>query len=147
MSENQNGAEIAALIREINALINQDLRDKFKGTELTLPQFLVIKLLAEEKRLKLSEISKKMNLANSTVSGIIDRLERLGYVIRVQGVEDKRIVFVEPSEKANALNEAYKNKFTEYLESILNGVDQNKVHEILSGLETLKNLIKKSENE
>lgn len=63
---------------------------------LTMPQLLTLHELARHHGpMSLSDLSHALNLANSTVSGIIDRLERAGHVRRRTDAEDQRIVRVE----------------------------------------------------
>jgi MarR family transcriptional regulator, organic hydroperoxide resistance regulator len=64
---------------------------------LTRPQLLALDVLVEEWRqsgggLSLSELSSRMGLAHSTVSGIVDRLERRGLLERRPRAEDRRFV-------------------------------------------------------
>ena len=60
----------------------------------TGPQLWALKTISREKSLPLGELSKKMYLDPSTISGVIDRLESKGYVIRDRNQEDRRIVRV-----------------------------------------------------
>ena len=69
---------------------------------LTAPQLGVLQTLVEELRasnggLSVSELSRRMGLAHSTVSGIVDRLEQRELVRRVPQREDRRFVSVELS--------------------------------------------------
>jgi len=55
----------------------------FQSVDITQTQIFTIVTLAERAPVKLSEISKKMNISAPTVTGIVDRLEKLGYVQRI----------------------------------------------------------------
>ncbi len=59
---------------------------------LTGPQLAVIKMLEPVGKLSLSELSWKIRARNSTVTGIIDRMEREGLVERRRSEEDRRVV-------------------------------------------------------
>ena len=143
MSEIKTGSKIALLIRVINLKINENIRNTFKDSGLTMPQMMVIRILSKHNQMKLSEISNKMNLANSTVSGIIDRLEKIDVVKRVRSKEDKRVVYVELSSKAKELHEGFHNLMNEYLEDIIRDANEEQINRILNGLETLKDLLAK----
>ncbi|WDU83245.1 MarR family winged helix-turn-helix transcriptional regulator [Caloramator sp. Dgby_cultured_2] len=56
----------------------------------------------------LKELSSLVGLANSTVCGIIDELEKEGYVKRIQDNEDRRRVIIIPTEKAELEKEILK---------------------------------------
>jgi len=70
---------------------------------LTGPQLAVIKMLEPVGRLSLSELSEKIRARNSTVTGIIDRMEREGLVTRVRSKSDRRVVHIQLSQKGQEL--------------------------------------------
>ncbi|GGM41798.1 MarR family transcriptional regulator [Paraliobacillus quinghaiensis] len=137
----QDGAEIATLIREINAGLNQRIRETFKDKPITPPQMMIIFMLAEEKRLKVSEISKKMSLANSTVSGILDRLEKQDYIKRVRSESDKRVVYVEATDQMKVIFDQHHQAMTEFLAYLVRDVTAKEFKTILDGLDILRNLV------
>ncbi|MRH44275.1 MarR family transcriptional regulator [Aquibacillus halophilus] len=139
--KHEKGSEIASLIREINATLNAQLREAFKENNLTPPQMMIMFMLSEEKKLKVSEISTKMNLANSTVSGIIDRLEKLGYVQRVRSEVDRRVVHVEPSKQAEELHKLFHDTVTQFLGTIVEDATDKQITEVMTGLNTLQKLL------
>ena len=57
-------------------------------TGMTAPQGMVIGLLHKNKKMKVTELSKQLHLPNSTVSGIIDKLEEQDAVIRERSEDD-----------------------------------------------------------
>ncbi|MBX3127542.1 MAG: MarR family transcriptional regulator [Polyangiaceae bacterium] len=61
---------------------------------LTGPQLAVIKMLEPVGKLSLSELSWKIRARNSTVTGIIDRMEREGWVERRRSEDDRRVVHI-----------------------------------------------------
>jgi MarR family transcriptional regulator, organic hydroperoxide resistance regulator len=70
---------------------------------LTGPQLTVIKLLEELGDLSLSSLSERIRAQNSTVTGIIDRMEREGLVKRERSTTDRRVVYIRLSEKGQKL--------------------------------------------
>ncbi len=61
---------------------------------LTGPQLAVVKMLEPVGKLSLSELSWKIRARNNTVTGIIDRMEREGWVERRRSTEDRRVVHI-----------------------------------------------------
>jgi len=57
---------------------------------LTGPQISVLEVLASTDGLSIKELSQRVRLAHSTVSGIVDRLERQGLVQRLPDENDRR---------------------------------------------------------
>lgn len=70
---------------------------------LTGPQLTVIKILEQLGDLSLSSLSSRIKAKNSTVTGIIDRMEREGLVRRERSEEDRRIVLIRLTDEGRAL--------------------------------------------
>jgi DNA-binding MarR family transcriptional regulator len=73
---------------------------------LTGSQLLVLKMLQPAGQLSLSELSEKIRAKNSTVTGIIDRMERDGIVLRNRSEEDRRVVHLSLTPKGRKLAQA-----------------------------------------
>jgi len=74
-----------------------------RRADLTGPQLTVVKLLETIGDLSLSELSERIRAQNSTVTGIIDRMEREGLVMRERSREDRRVVYIKLSAKGREL--------------------------------------------
>ena len=70
---------------------------------LTGPQLTVIKLLESFDNLSLSSLSERIRAQNSTVTGIIDRMEREGLVVRARSKEDRRVVHIKLTERGGKI--------------------------------------------
>jgi DNA-binding MarR family transcriptional regulator len=70
-----------------------------RRADLTGPQLTVLKLLEGVGDMSLSELSDRIRAQNSTVTGIIDRMEREGLVVRVRSTEDRRVVHIRLTDK------------------------------------------------
>jgi DNA-binding MarR family transcriptional regulator len=76
-----------------------------RRAELTGPQLTVVKMLEQIGDLSLSELSERIRAQNSTVTGIIDRMEREGLVVRERSKEDRRVVYIRLTTKGKRLAE------------------------------------------
>lgn len=87
-------AQLAGIRRKLR----RQLEAEFAKGELTGPQRLVMEALVNSgerpEGMSLKELSERVSLAHSTVSGIVDRLERRGMVARRAAEEDRRITRV-----------------------------------------------------
>jgi DNA-binding MarR family transcriptional regulator len=72
--------------------VTREVADEFG---LTGSQLVVLKMLEPKGRVSLSELSERIRAKNSTVTGIIDRMERDGLVLRKRSEEDRRVVYLE----------------------------------------------------
>ena len=80
-----------ALRRIIKAIqdYSQDISNQFG---ITGPQLWALKTIFEHGNLSLSELSKRMYLHPSTMTGVVDRLEKKGLVVRKRDKGDRRVV-------------------------------------------------------
>jgi DNA-binding MarR family transcriptional regulator len=65
--------------------------------ELTVPQNAVMRIVVRHDGISLKELSREVSLAHSTVSGIVDRLERRGLIERRPDPADGRISRIYPT--------------------------------------------------
>jgi DNA-binding MarR family transcriptional regulator len=74
-------------------------KDLARSVELTGPQLTVLKMLEGVGDLSLSELSERIRAQNSTVTGIIDRMEQAALVVRVRSTEDRRVIKIKLTDK------------------------------------------------
>lgn len=89
----------------------------------------------------LKEISSIVGLANSTVCGLIDNLERDGYVKRVQDEKDRRRIIILPTDKANQEKKLVEDKFKSYLDYVLVDAYEEELETVIKGLRKLEEII------
>jgi len=70
---------------------------------LTGPQVTAVKMLEGLGDLSLSALSMRMSAKNSTVTGIVDRMERDGLVQRVRSETDRRVVLIRLTDEGATL--------------------------------------------
>ena len=82
--------EIDSSLREIQRALRKPLSAAIARGELTAPQRAIMAILVRSDGLSLKELSKQAGLAHSTVSGIVDRLEKREMVTRQPDETDGR---------------------------------------------------------
>jgi len=86
--------------------IMQSLRRIFKAIQdyshkvseefgITGPQLWALKTISQNESLSLSDLGKRMYLHPSTITGVIDRLEKKRYVARIRDQVDRRVIYVQ----------------------------------------------------
>lgn len=88
--------EILINIRKIIRSINLESKRIEREFGISIPQYLCLNFLAtkETYRATATEIGLHLNLNASTVTGIVSRLEKKGFVARLINPEDKRSSFI-----------------------------------------------------
>jgi len=139
MKKINDGAKVAKLFQEVIHLFKQSMSKVFEDTGITLPQSMVIGILLKEKILKITDLSRKLSLSNSTVSGIVDRLENQGIVKRERSEQDKRVVYVSIS--SNFMDQNPYKLLEDNIENTMNKGTPEELEKIFEGLNALKKLI------
>ncbi|MBI4529867.1 MAG: MarR family transcriptional regulator [Deltaproteobacteria bacterium] len=87
-----------------NLLSNKKLQDDLQALDLTPPQFYVLATIGYAGGLPFSDIGEKMMVTVSNLTGIVDRLEEKGLVVRERDNHDRRVVRVRLTEKGSKLH-------------------------------------------
>lgn len=82
-------------------VIEQRLRTMFRQDfSVTLPQFDVLSELERSgEPMTMSELSRELMVSNGNVTGVIDRLEKNEMVTRTRAEHDRRVQYIELTEK------------------------------------------------
>ena len=86
-----------------NLLSNKKLQDDLERLHLTSPQFYVLATIGYAGGMPFSDIGEKMMVTVSNLTGIVDRLEEKGLVVRERDSRDRRVVRVMLTDKGGKL--------------------------------------------
>jgi DNA-binding MarR family transcriptional regulator len=75
------------LVRKKPALL---MKGKF-----TIPQMIIVEIIGRAGECKMTDISRYLCVTKSAVTGLVDRLIRLGYVKRIRSRRDRRIIYIQ----------------------------------------------------
>ncbi len=134
-------AEIIDNLRRVFQVVNEQSKKAEHETGLTGPQLWAIKTIAQEAPIMVSEIARRMYLHPTTVVGILDRLEKRGFVVRIRSTEDRRVVRVELTEKGHALVRKSPEVAQGLLVSGLESLNSNKLENIARALDQMAELL------
>ena len=76
----------------------RNVPELYKG-KITLPQFLILGFLHNNGDSKMCGIAKFMSVTTAAMTGMVDRLEKCGYVKREHKPQDRRIINVSLTHK------------------------------------------------
>ena len=141
METTNKKAEVVRLFSEISKVIKHNMRHDFRNLGITIPQGIVIGTLMKFGEMKISELSRKVNLSNSTISGIIDRLEKQQLVVRTRSAKDRRLVYVNVTPKVDELFKGVHKKAEEMFADLLGTGTAAEFEKIIEGLSLLKNIM------
>lgn len=136
--------EIVRTLKQVGKLLKQNWKEMFKGDNLTGPQGMLLGILSHCEKMKVSDLSKKLGLSNSTVSGIIDRVEKIGFVERSRSKEDRRVVYVNITPEYKKIAEERFKNIEKVLESQISSASPEELDKVLEGLNIFKRILEKS---
>ena len=91
----ENVVSIEKYLRRIDYMIRIEGREILKDFNITGPQFSALQILIYNGELTIGELSQKMGLACSTITDLVDRMEKNQLVVRKKDEKDKRVVRIE----------------------------------------------------
>lgn len=138
-----NSTEILIKIRKIVRSINLESKKIQKEYGVSIPQVLCLNYLHESPNYQATqgEIKQFLNLNSSTVSGIIDRLEKKGFLARLPKSGDKRVVNIALTSGGDKLLKQIPSLLHEQLSEKLNQLNPDNIKKIEASLDTLINLL------
>ena len=125
--------------------MSQQFRSHFGRLNLTFPQALVLTVLGEGDPVPISTLAERTGSANSTVSGIVDRLEKLGLAKRQRSELDRRVIYVCATEKYAALRDKASTDVGGYFASLLDAMPEEDRMVIATALQRLDEALIQSE--
>lgn len=126
--------------RIFQVLIEQSKKIEHE-THLTGSQLWVVKLLKEASPMKVSDLARRMYLHPATMVGLLDRLEAKGLLKRTRSEKDRRVVYIDLTEKGNELEINSPEVVQNLLVKGLEGLAGREVKAISEGLAHLVRIL------
>jgi len=135
--------EIDENLREINKILNRDLKREMIKLDLGLSHFYILTTLYREKVLSSGNLAKSLDVKNSTITSLVDRLVKLLLVKRRRCERDRRVVLVELTDKGKKLTEKLLTLRKKRLKEIVKELPGEEVKEIYESIKRVKEILKK----
>ncbi len=137
---------LGIMIKIIHWHIDQAFNEFLKKDNLTISQARVIHYLCKhkDKEVVQRDIEKFFRVSNPTVSGILNRLEEKGFVVRTTSENDKRIKVVILTEKALELDDYLRNSLNNYEEEMMACLSQEEKNNLLDSMDKIINAMMNS---
>lgn len=114
------------LIKQMHDRLEKQANNALRPKDLTMMQVSVLMALREtaEKQLSMKELERHFQVAQSTIAGIISRLEQKGFVEALGNAADKRIKLVHITSAGEACCEEAAGHMHEAEDALLRGFSQ-----------------------
>ncbi|WP_139790381.1 MarR family winged helix-turn-helix transcriptional regulator [Rhizobium rhizosphaerae] len=123
-------------------LISQEIRRRLRREfGATLPQFDILsQLYRENDGLRLGELSKRTMVTNGNITGLVERLETEGLLVRERLPDDRRVIVACLTDKGRTTFQAMAEAHENWLKDMMADVDPI----VISGLLTHVGQVKQS---
>jgi MarR family transcriptional regulator, organic hydroperoxide resistance regulator len=118
------------LMRHIEALADRIFLEQ-STMEVGRRESIVLRLLADGP-LAMGELSSRISLALSTLTGIVDRLVEREYVARDRAENDRRVIIVQLTPRGREAHEQVQNSRNEFGKVLLSALDESERETMLS---------------
>ncbi len=106
MKEQRQAGFLMAKIRQVGGRISERILKKH-DVELNSAQGRIMFALWQKDGVSINELAKKTQLKKSTLTSMLDRLERMGYIRRQRSKKDRRKILIKRTEKDRTMEKKY----------------------------------------
>ncbi|MDP2940016.1 MAG: MarR family transcriptional regulator [Candidatus Omnitrophota bacterium] len=129
----------------IKEFARRQINELYKG-KITLPQFLILDFLQKQGEVKMTALANFMNVTTAAMTGIVDRLVRDHYVVRVFDPKDRRIIKIKPTAKGRELVKKVNQQRREMIIKIFGRLSQTDRQDYLRILLQILEILNKKES-
>lgn len=142
----EQAKQILQVYLRVTQHMSRQFRNYFGQLDLTFPQALILTTLREEGPMPISQLAQHTGSANSTVSGIVDRLEKLSLVKRERSEHDRRVIYVALTPEYEAMEQKMEPSVSAYLSQLLGALEEDQLDQIYQALDALDHALEQVED-
>jgi DNA-binding MarR family transcriptional regulator len=95
--------ELAEIVMHMQRKFLHNLSEELGHGNVSFPQYFLLGCLEKQEMITMSGIATRMGHTSAAATGLVDRLEKLGYVQRSHAQDDRRKVMVKITKKGSGL--------------------------------------------
>ncbi len=145
MSEKNKTKKFAGLLPPIQTYFHNVAVKVSKVGELTIAQYRALSIIAGTEGLAINDLKNRLGLAQSSTSGIVDRLEHGGLIRRLKSETDGRLTIIKLTPKAKRLFTSKAKIAEDVYGQLLTGLNSAEQDELINAFETIVKYINKYE--
>ena len=128
-----NSNDVISLISKIRGNVNRTIVSELskQGIDgIATSHGDIIHALFRKPRLTMAEIAEKIGRDKSTVTALVDKLVRLGYVVKERDTADTRVVYAALTQKGNELKPIFEAISTGILDTFYLDISEDEKEEL-----------------
>lgn len=143
-TDKTNGGFLISKIKQIQGRVFEKLLAEHGISEFNGAQGRILFVLWERDSITISELSEKTGLAKTTLTAMLDRLEKMGHIKRTSDPADRRALKIVLTPKTRELKDKYDTVSAEMNEIFYGGFSDEEILAFEAYLgKVLENLLKK----
>jgi DNA-binding MarR family transcriptional regulator len=107
MTQMREGGFLIAKIHQVSRRIFAKILKRYSIDQINPAQGRILFALWNKDEIPISELAKNTQLSKSTLTSMLDRLEKAGHITRIRPKEDRRTIMIKLTEKDKNLQKAY----------------------------------------
>ena len=111
--------ELAEILMQMQRRFLLKLSEQLGHGSVSFPQYFLLGYLDSQELITMSGIASKMGHTTAAATGLVDRLEKLGYVQRSHALDDRRKVMVRITKKGSSLVAEIRRDMVEKIMTLL----------------------------
>jgi DNA-binding MarR family transcriptional regulator len=146
MKQQSQGGFLMAKIRHVGGRISERILKQY-NVEINNAQGRIMFALWQKDNISINELANKTQLKKSTLTSMLDRLEKMGYIRRHRSKTDRRKILIKRTKKDLTMEKKYVEVSEEMTKLFYKGFSANQVNRFEKDLEhILNNLIEFEKN-
>jgi len=136
MKQQRQAGFLMAKIRQVSGRIFERTLKEY-NVEINSAQGRIMFALWQKDSISINELAKKTQLKKSTLTSMLDRLEKMGYVRRLRSESDRRKVLIKRTKKDKALESKYVVVSQELTKLFYKGFSESRIDRFERDLERI----------
>lgn len=141
MQDNELNLKVLVALRRIMRAVDLHSKKLEREYRLTGPQLIILHEIIKTESITIGGLAKAVNLSNATITGIIDRLEKRGLVVRIRSSDDRRQVLIKTTAAGTKTLKSAPSPLQEEFVNRFNNLNSNDQESVLAALERVAEMM------
>lgn len=137
--------QIEAHVRHLTFVVRKRGRRFLNAFDITPPQFEALMILDRQDNLAMGDLCNRLNVASSTITDLVDRLEKAGLAARVRDPADRRVIRLRILPKGREMLGGVLVAWRTYFSSLLTDMPAEDLETLVKTLRSLDHLVSSRE--
>jgi DNA-binding MarR family transcriptional regulator len=139
MKRLRQGGFLMAKIRQVSERIFARILKEYRIDRINPAQGRILFVLWQQDGIPIRQLAKRTQLSKSTLTSMLDRLEKAGHVTRVRSIKDRREILIKRTQKDKQLERIYSEVSQQMTQVFYAGFSPAEIERFEKNLERILN--------